>query len=126
MFTTHGAIPITGCRRLQPEGPKILRHGDYYHMLTAVGGTAGPPTGHMVIAARSRSIHGPWEHHPGNPLVRTITDKGRQGHALTGRCARGSWWAVYHGYRANFWTLGRQCLLDPWHGAAMAGPHDRR
>jgi len=40
-------------------------------MITAVGGTAGPPTGHMVIAARSRSIHGPWEQHPGNPLVRT-------------------------------------------------------
>lgn len=99
-----------------PEGPKILRHGDYYHMLTAVGGTAGPPTGHMVIAARSRSIHGPWEHHPGNPLVRTISDKEAwwcRGHASLVDAPDGSWWAVYHGYRANFWTLGRQCLLDP-------------
>src|SRR5688572_7012778 len=42
-----------------PEGPKILRHGQYFYMVTAVGGTAGPPTGHMVIAARSMSINGP-------------------------------------------------------------------
>jgi len=99
-----------------PEGPKILRHGDYFHMLTAVGGTAGPPTGHMVIAARSRSIHGPWEHHPGNPLVRTVSDKEAwwcRGHASLVDAPDGSWWAVYHGYRADFWTLGRQCLLDP-------------
>ncbi len=54
-----------------PEGPKITRRGDYYYMVTAVGGTAGPPTGHMVIAARSKSIHGPWENCPANPLVHT-------------------------------------------------------
>jgi len=33
-----------------PEGPKIHRRGDWFYMLTAVGGTAGPPTGHMVVA----------------------------------------------------------------------------
>ena len=37
------------------EGPKILKHGDYYYMVLAEGGTAGPPTGHMVVAARSRT-----------------------------------------------------------------------
>jgi beta-xylosidase len=56
-----------------PEGPKVVRHGDYFYLILAVGGTAGPPTGHMVIAARSRSIHGPWEQHPRNPLVRTVS-----------------------------------------------------
>ncbi len=28
-----------------PEGPKVMRHGKYFYMVTAVGGTAGPPTG---------------------------------------------------------------------------------
>ena len=42
------------------EGPKILKHGEYFHMILAEGGTAGPPTGHMIVSARSRSIHGPW------------------------------------------------------------------
>src|SRR3546814_7236511 len=56
-----------------PEGPKIMQRGDYYYLITAVGGTAGPPTGHMVIAARSRSLDGPWENDPANPLVRTVS-----------------------------------------------------
>lgn len=99
-----------------PEGPKIHRHGGWYYMLTAVGGTAGPPTGQMVIAARSRSLHGPWEQHPGNPLVRTQSEQEAwwsRGHASLVEAPDGSWWSLYHGYRAGFWTLGRQCLLDP-------------
>ena len=49
------------------EGPKIARHGDYFYLVSAVGGTSGPATGHMVIAARSKSIHGPWENCPAQP-----------------------------------------------------------
>ncbi len=99
-----------------PEGPKIHRRGDWFYLITAVGGTAGPPTGHMVIAARSRSINGPWENAPGNPLVRTQSDAERwwsRGHASLVEGPAGDWWAVYHGYEAGYWTLGRQTLLDP-------------
>lgn len=99
-----------------PEGPKIHRIGDWFYMLTAVGGTAGPPTGHMVIAARARSLHGPWEHHPGNPLVRTrshVEAWWSRGHASLVEGPKGDWWAFYHGYENGYWTLGRQCLLDP-------------
>lgn len=99
-----------------PEGPKITRRGDYFYLITAIGGTAGPPTGHMVIAARSKSIHGPWEHHPRNPLVRTwsISDKWwSRGHATLVEGPDGSWWSVYHGYENGYWTLGRHTLLDP-------------
>ncbi len=99
-----------------PEGPKIHRHGDWWYMLTAVGGTAGPPTGHMVIAARARSINGPWEQHPGNPLVRTVDNDERwwsRGHASLVEAPDGTWWSVYHGFENGYWTLGRQTLLDP-------------
>ena len=99
-----------------PEGPKITRHGDWFYQVTAVGGTAGPPTGHMVIAARSRSIHGPWEDAPHNPLVRTWSRDEKwwsRGHATLVEGPRGDWWMVYHGYEHGFWTLGRQTLLDP-------------
>jgi beta-xylosidase len=51
------------------EGPKVLHHGDYYYMVLAEGGTAGPPTSHMVIMARSKSLEGPWENSPYNPIV---------------------------------------------------------
>jgi beta-xylosidase len=99
-----------------PEGPKILRRGEWFYLVTAVGGTAGPPTGHMVIAARSRSIHGPWEDAPGNPLVRTQSASEKwwsRGHATLVEGPGGGWWMVYHGYENGFWTLGRQALLDP-------------
>lgn len=99
-----------------PEGPKLFRRGEWFYLVTAVGGTAGPATGHMVIAARSRSIHGPWEHHPGNPLVRTQSDREpwwSRGHATVIEGPSGDWWMVYHGYENGFRTLGRQALLEP-------------
>jgi xylan 1,4-beta-xylosidase len=99
-----------------PEGPKLLRHGEWFYLITAVGGTAGPPTSHMVIAARSRSIHGPWEHCPHNPLVRTLSADEpwwSRGHASLVEGPDGDWWMVYHAYENGFRTLGRQTLLEP-------------
>jgi beta-xylosidase len=99
-----------------PEGPKVLHHGQYFYLVTAVGGTAGPPTGHMVIAARSRSVHGPWEHAPNNPIVRSNSAAEKwwsRGHATPVEAPDGSWWLIYHGYENGYWTLGRQTLLDP-------------
>lgn len=98
------------------EGPKLLRHGEYFHLITAVGGTAGPPTGHMVISSRSRSIHGPWEHSPYNPLIRTVSRDERwwsKGHATPVEGPAGGWYAMYHAYENGYWTLGRQTLLEP-------------
>jgi len=99
-----------------PEGPKLLRRGEWFYLITAVGGTSGPPTGHMVIAARSRSIHGPWEHCPHNPLVRTVSEDEKwwsRGHASLVEGPAGDWWMIYHGYENGFRTLGRQALMEP-------------
>ncbi|USJ02306.1 family 43 glycosylhydrolase [Xanthomonas prunicola] len=98
------------------EGPKITRHNGWYYMTTAVGGTAGPPTGHMVITARARSIHGPWQNAPNNPITRTkSTDEPwwSRGHATLVEGTDKRWWMLYHGYEHGYWTLGRQALLDP-------------
>lgn len=99
-----------------PEGPKIVKRGDYWYMTTAVGGTAGPPTGHMVIMARSRSIDGPWENCPHNPLIRTQSPREKwwsRGHATLFEGPSGTWWMFCHGYENGYWTLGRQALLEP-------------
>ncbi|WP_323012824.1 family 43 glycosylhydrolase [Devosia sp.] len=98
------------------EGPKVTRRGEYFYLVSAVGGTAGPPTGHMVIVARARSIHGPWQNHPRNPVVRTrsLAEKWwSRGHATLVSTPDGQYWALYHGYENGFWTLGRQTLLAP-------------
>jgi xylan 1,4-beta-xylosidase len=98
------------------EGPKILRRGDYYYMVLAEGGTAGPPTGHMIVAARSKSIEGPWENAPNNPILRTQSKDERwwsKGHGTLVEDAAGQWWMVYHAYENGYYTLGRQTLLEP-------------
>jgi beta-xylosidase len=99
-----------------PEGPKITRRGEWWYMTTAVGGTAGPPTGHMVIMARSRTLAGPWENDPGNPIIRTRDVREKwwsRGHATPFATPDGRWWLIYHGYENGYWTLGRQTLLEP-------------
>ncbi|MEG3175400.1 family 43 glycosylhydrolase [Sphingomonas sp. RB3P16] len=98
------------------EGPKLVRRGDYFYLVSAVGGTGGPPTGHMVIVARSRSVNGPWENCPHNPIVRTADARERwwsRGHATAVEGPGGQWYLVYHGYENGFPGLGRQTLLDP-------------
>jgi beta-xylosidase len=99
-----------------PEGPKVMKRGEYYYLVTAVGGTAGPPTGHMVIVARAKSLAGPWEDDPKNPIVRTTDNSEKwwsRGHATLVEGPAGDWWTVYHGYENGFYTLGRQTLLAP-------------
>lgn len=98
------------------EGPKITFRKGWYYMTSAVGGTAGPPTGHMIISARSRSIHGPWENSPHNPIVRTRSAAEAwwsRGHATLVQGTDERWWMIYHGYENGYWTLGRQALLEP-------------
>lgn len=99
-----------------PEGPKIFRRGDWFYLVSAVGGTAGPVTSHMITVARSKSIFGPWEYDPKNPVVHTASVAEpwwSRGHASVVEGPAGDWWMVYHGYENGFRTLGRQTLLEP-------------
>ncbi len=98
------------------EGPKLKKIGDWWYFLSAEGGTAGPPTSHMVTVARSRSLDGPWENSPYNPLVRTWENTDRwwsKGHGSLIDTPDGRWYVVYHSYENGFTGLGRQTLLEP-------------
>lgn len=99
------------------EGPKVMKRGGYYYSVLAEGGTSGPPTSHMVIMARSKSIDGPWENSPYNPVVRTRSASEKwwsRGHAtLVEGPDPSQWFLVYHAYENGYYTLGRQTLLEP-------------
>ena len=100
------------------EGPKLYHIGDYFYYISAEGGTAGPPTSHMVVVARSRSIHGPWENMPTNPLIHTYNNTDRwwsRGHGSLVDTPSGQWMCVYHAYENGFYNLGRQTLMEPVH-----------
>ena len=97
------------------ESPKLFKRGDWYYLVTAEGGTAGPPTSHMVVVARSKSALGPWENSPHNPLVHTYSADEfwwSKGHGTLIDDAAGNWYVVYHAYRNNYHTLGRSTIIE--------------
>lgn len=110
------------------EGPKITRRDGWFYLFSAEGGTAGPPTSHMVVVARSRSIKGPWENCPHNPIVRTrcaAEPWWSRGHGTPVQDPSGEWWMIYHGYENGFRTLGRQALLEPIEWTSDGWPRAR-
>lgn len=98
------------------ESPKLTYHNGYFYLTSAEGGTAGPPTSHMVVAARSKKVDGPWENSPYNPIVHTYSADEpwwSKGHGTLVDDADGGWWIVYHAYANGFYTLGRSTLIEP-------------
>jgi len=98
------------------ESPKLIRRGQYYYLICAEGGTDGPPTSHMAVAARSASPTGPWENSPYNPLIHTYSADETWwsvGHGTLVSTPANDWYIVYHGYRREFQTLGRHTLMEP-------------
>ncbi|KAI9362493.1 xylosidase/arabinosidase, putative, gly43B [Zopfochytrium polystomum] len=102
-----------------PEGPKVARVGEWFYLNVAQGGTAGPPTSHMTLSYRSRSVHGPWEFSPYNPVVYTKTPEDpwwSKGHGTLVPGPDGGaseWYLVFHGYEKDYCNLGRQTLMSP-------------
>lgn len=98
------------------ESPKLNYKDGYYYLTSAQGGTAGPATSHMVVAARSQSLLGPWENSPYNPIVHTYSSRDNwwsKGHGTLVDDVNGNWWIVYHAYAKGYHTLGRQTLIEP-------------
>lgn len=97
------------------ESPKLVKRGDYYYLISAEGGTAGPVTSHMCVVARSKSALGPWENSPYNPMVHTYSGAEEwwsKGHGTLIDDAEGNWYIVYHAYRNGFHTLGRSTIVE--------------
>jgi xylan 1,4-beta-xylosidase len=66
------------------EGPHLYKRKGWYYLLAAEGGTL---YGHAATLARSRTLEGPYEVHPANPL---ITSYHWPGHPLQ-KAGHGSW-----------------------------------
>lgn len=110
-WVTEGVWP-----EMYLESPKLIYRNGYYYLTSAEGGTAGPATSHMVVCARSKSLEGPWENSPYNPIIHTYSEQDNwwsKGHGTLIDDADGNWWMVYHAYAKRYHTLGRQTLLEP-------------
>lgn len=100
-----------------PESPKLLKHGDWYYLIYADGGTGGPATAHAVMCARAKNpIDGPWEYSPYNPMVHTWSRDEKwcaKGHGCMVDDVTGKWWILYHAYEKGYMNQGRKVLLEP-------------
>ena len=101
-------FPGTG--RGYTEGPHIYHIGEYYYLLMAEGGTGYD---HMVTMARSKSLWGPYEEDPGNPVLTSDRKDPealqRCGHADIVCTQNGEWYMVYLCGRPP--KNSRQCVL---------------
>ncbi|GHF50515.1 xylan 1,4-beta-xylosidase [Deinococcus metalli] len=85
-------IIFTGTDIKVTEGPHVYRKDGWYYLLTAEGGTSWE---HAVTLARSRSLHGPYEVHPQNPLLTAVDAPNlpiqKSGHASLVSTPDGQW-----------------------------------
>lgn len=101
------------------EGPHLYRHGDYYYLMCAEGGTGD---NHKEVIFRSEDIRGPYEACPYNPILAQPSGGvgdfpvSSTGHADIIETTDGSWWAVFlacRPYEGDFYNTGRETFLLP-------------
>jgi len=101
-----------------PEGPHLYKIDDWWYLLTAEGGT---DRGHFVAFGRSRSIRGPFENNPNNPVLTARSSNSsvqNKGHGDLVQLSDGSWAMVFLGVRTrgiakNYSPLGRETFMTP-------------
>lgn len=115
------------------EGPHMYHIGDWYYLMVAEGGTGYE---HCVTLARSKSVFGPFETAPDNPIVTAnvedMTALQKCGHADLVDTPYGEWYLVHlcsRPLQGQQWcTLGRETAIqkmewtqDGWLRLAQGG-----
>ena len=106
-----------GCGGRYPEAPHFYKKDGYYYLMLAEGGTE---YGHMETMQRSRSIYGPFEKCPHNPILSHRDAPGpiqATGHADIIEDQNGNWWLVCLAIRPiknmQLHHIGRESFLAP-------------
>ncbi|MFI3321456.1 MAG: family 43 glycosylhydrolase [Rikenellaceae bacterium] len=98
------------------EGAEIVKKNGYYYYTCSEGGTL-PYEHHKVLSFRSKSLKGPWEPDPTNPVKYSPhTERAAiqgPGHGELIHTQNGEWYMTYHTYELNYATLARQMCLEP-------------
>lgn len=87
---------FAGTEHGRTEAPHIYKRNGYYYLLTAEGGTSYE---HCMTLCRSKSIFGPYEVHPENPIIsaKYAPDNYLQktGHGDFVETQNGEWYSVF-------------------------------
>jgi alpha-N-arabinofuranosidase len=102
------------------EGPHMLRHGDWYYLYAAEGGTSD---NHSEVVFRAKALTGPFEPYADNPiLTQRDVDPARPhpvtsaGHAAFVQTQKGDWWSVFlatRPYGLGLYNTGRETFMLP-------------
>jgi xylan 1,4-beta-xylosidase len=101
------------------EGPEIFKRGDYYYVTWSSGGTEVGANG-IILSARSKTLEGPWEEDPANPVMENLNNGSDPDHPLEGpqhpeviETQNGEWWITFHTWEYHYGTLARNMCLEP-------------
>ncbi|SFQ49760.1 family 43 glycosylhydrolase [Hymenobacter arizonensis] len=95
------------------EGVSMVRHGDYYYAFYAANGCCGPACTYGTGVARAKSLLGPWEKNPRNPIITASGAWRCPGHGTVTQGFDGRWFLLHHAYSASsFENVGRQGVLS--------------
>jgi beta-xylosidase len=95
------------------EGPFIARRGDWFYMFYSGNGCCGAGCNYALGVARSKSLLGPWEKNPANPILAGNDQWKCPGHGSIITDPQGRYFLLYHAYaRASSIFTGREALLD--------------
>ncbi|KAF4969546.1 hypothetical protein FSARC_3229 [Fusarium sarcochroum] len=111
----------TGTGGVYPEGPHLYKRNGWYYLLIAEGGTH---VTHSITMARSRTIWGPYESCPSNPLLTAAGTENyiqHTGHGDLVQDGEDQWWVVCLAVRKDKhgkYAMSRETFLTPveWRG----------
>jgi beta-xylosidase len=102
-----------GGKPISAEGQVMTRRGDWYYLFYSSKGCCGRGCDYQLEVARAKSLKGPWEPSPVNPILAGGGEWICPGHGTLVELPDKRSFFLYHAYNAkeNVYT-GRQGLLD--------------
>ena len=116
---TASKVVWTGTGDRYPEGPHIYKVKGWYYLMIAEGGTE---YNHMITISRSKSIWGPYESNPKNPILSHKWAETEAnpiqgtGHGDLVQAVDSTWWITFLGFRpqqGRYHVLGRETFMAP-------------
>jgi xylan 1,4-beta-xylosidase len=96
------------------EAPHVIRRDGWFYMFYSGNACCGEACAYAVGVARSRSLTGPWEKCPRNPILAGNDAFRCPGHGSPVSDAAGRWFYLYHAYERarDAIFVGRQLCVD--------------
>ena len=95
------------------EGPFILRRNGWFYLFYSGNGCCGGGCSYALGVARARTLFGPWEKNPSNPILAGNETWKCPGHGSVVQDGRGRYFFLYHAYSTTGMIFtGREGMLD--------------